>query len=118
MTPTLHELADFTGHTILFEDPNEDDWVILKPGNAFVKQFYDQMVIIGHICKTFTVAQFLSSEDALQGQCWWCKEHVPESINTVWKLHNFDNLDRIIENVAFIKHWTLAQDGEEDDGTA
>ncbi|KKL76953.1 hypothetical protein LCGC14_2039700 [marine sediment metagenome] len=105
MTPTLHELADFTGHTILFTDPEHDDFVVLKAGNDFVKNFYGQMVIIGHRCKMFKVAQFLSSEDALQGQCWWCKAKVPESILTIWKLQNFDNLPRIIENVAFIKHW-------------
>ena len=105
MTPTLHELADFTGHEILFADPDHEDFVVLAAGNDFVRISYDQMAIIGHRCKTFKVAQFLSSEDALQGQCWWCKAKVPESILTIWKLQNFDQLPRITENVAFIKHW-------------
>ena len=88
MTPTPHELADFTGHKILFEDPENKDFVVLKAGNDFVKSFYEQMAIIGHRCKTFKVAQFLSSEDALQGECWWCKAKVPESILTIWKLQS------------------------------
>lgn len=117
MTPTLHELADFTGHEVLFTDPENEEFVVLKAGNDFVKQFYDQLVIIGHRCKTFKVAQFLSSEDAIQGQCWWCKADVPESVLTIWKLHNFDHLSTIIENVAFIKHWRPLLTKDDDDPT-
>ena len=86
----------FSSNKILFEDPEHDDFVILEAGNDFIKAFYEQQVIIGHRCKTFKVAQFLSSEDAMQGQCWWCKANIPESIITIWKLHNFDNLPRLI----------------------
>jgi len=115
MAPTLHELADFTGYEILFADPEHEDFVVLRAGNDFIKSFYDQIAIIGHRCKTFKVAQFLSSEDSLQGQCWWCKADVPESILTIWKLQNFDHLPRIIENVKFIKHWKAKEDAKDTD---
>ena len=33
---------------------------------------------------------FLDEEDTVKGRCWWCMEFVPEGLNALWKLQNWN----------------------------
>jgi hypothetical protein len=82
---------------VLFE---ADDWMILA--TTKLAGYRMQASVIGHYCEQFKTAevevgsdghiQFLDEEDALYGTCWWCREEIPEAVQTLWRLQNMDKI--------------------------
>lgn len=105
MTPTLHpDNEGFIKGQVIFEDEDHPEWAILKPVD--LQAYGDQDALIGHLCRRFTIGQYLNAEDGLTGTCWWCKEKVPTSILGVWRLMNFDRIPRLLERVEKNdQHW-------------
>jgi hypothetical protein len=83
----------------LFE---ENHWYVLKLYWTDEDSYGDNKLMdsgVGHDCQHFAdepdAVQILGGDDVLAGYCWWCKEEVPESIRTVWTLHNFDFIQQM-----------------------
>jgi len=87
-----------TKEDILFR---ENHWYVLKMHYEEVYAGDTSMYTsgVGHDCQHFNddvnAIQILGGDDVLAGMCWWCKEEVPVNIQTVWTLHNFDQVQRI-----------------------
>jgi hypothetical protein len=87
---------------ILFQ---EEGWYVLRLDRMLQEDPLDDLLedlgvasAIGHDCQHFSEmhnVQLLAGDDCLAGYCWWCKEAVPESVQTVWTIHNFDYIRSI-----------------------
>ncbi len=76
------------------------DWYIVNKShtNIWSRHLALQTTCIAHRCKYFNNAhQFLDEVDALQGACWWCKEKIPEEIQTLWRLMNADTIPEMMQ---------------------
>ena len=87
-------MSSFPGLQDYFEDDDvlfrEEPWAILSTDK--LAGYMNQVSVIGHKCDQFDVVQFLDEEDAIVGECWWCKHPIPESIQALWKMHNWEAL--------------------------
>ena len=39
---------------------------------------------------------YLDEEDTVTGKCWWCMTAVPEDVNALWKLQNWDVIPKVL----------------------
>lgn len=90
-------MVSFPGLQDYFEDEdvlfNADPWAILSTEK--LAGYMLQECVVGHKCVQFEIVQFLDEEDVLRGQCWWCKEVIPEEIQGLWKMYNWENLPKM-----------------------
>ncbi len=87
-------MSSFPGLQDYFE---EDDvmfeaipWAILKTDK--LAGYMAQVSVIGHKCDEFDIVQFLDEEDAIGGVCWWCKTVIPDEVQGLWKMLNWENI--------------------------
>ncbi len=77
-----------------------EGWYIVNKShtNIWNRHLALQTTCIAHQCEHFNDAhQFLDEVDALQGKCWWCKEKIPEKIQTLWRLMNADTIPEMMQ---------------------
>ena len=74
---------------------NADPWAILKTDK--LAGYMMQVAVIGHKCDQFDVVQFLDEEDCILGVCWWCKTPIPENVQGIWKMLNWETLPRMTQ---------------------
>ena len=86
--PGLQEYFDV--QDVLFE---ERPWAILATDK--LAGYMAQVAVVGHKCEKHDVVQFLDEEDALLGVCWWCKDKIPESIQALWKMLNWEHIPQM-----------------------
>ena len=87
-------MADFPGLPDYLEDSDilfdYRPWAIL--GLKKLAGYMAQGAVIAHKCDEFTIMQLMDEEDALRGQCWWCKVSIPEGVQFMWQMLNWDKL--------------------------
>ena len=86
--PGLQEYFD--PDDVLFD---ERPWAILKTDK--LAGYMAQVAVIGHKCDKFDVVQFLDEEDSIRGECWWCKTSIPEAVQGLWQMLNWENLPKM-----------------------
>ena len=86
--PSFPGLQDyFDPADVLYEDK---PWVVLSPDK--LAGYMMQKAVIGHKCDEFDVVQFMDEEDCIWGECWWCKTTIPDNIQFMWQMLNWDKL--------------------------
>lgn len=80
----------FEKDDVLFE---ANPWAIVKTDK--LAGYMAQIAVIGHKCDRFDVVQFLDEEDCLLGVCWWCKESIPDEIQGMWKMLNWNQIPKM-----------------------
>jgi len=87
-------VSDFPGLPDYMEDSDlifdQRPWAIL--GTDKLAGYMAQLAVVGHKCDGHTILQFMDEEDAIRGKCWWCKQSIPEGIQFMWKMLNWDKL--------------------------
>ena len=86
--PGLQEYFD--PEDVLFD---ERPWAILKTDK--LAGYMAQVAVVGHKCDKFDVVQFLDEEDSIRGECWWCKTTIPEGVQGLWQMLNWENLPKM-----------------------
>jgi hypothetical protein len=99
----------------------EDQWYVLKLDRMLDADPFDSENMrimqsgIGHDCRHFEIPnhiQILGGDDCVAGVCWWCKEVIPEAVQTIWTLHNFDYIETLDpEAIEFCKEDAKAARG-------
>ena len=77
----------FEEDDVLFSD---HPWAILKTDK--MAGYMKQVAVIGHKCDSFDVVQFMDAEDSIRGECWWCKTSIPDHIQGLWQMMNWDRI--------------------------
>ena len=88
--PRLQEY--FEDDDVLFSD---HPWVILSTDK--MAGYMNQTAVIGHKCSEFEIVQFMDEEDSIRGECWWCKTGIPDHIQGLWKMMNWEKLPNMRE---------------------
>lgn len=89
--PSFPGLQDYFEKDDVLFDANP--WAILSTDK--LAGYMMQVAVIGHKCDQFDVVQFLDEEDCILGVCWWCKTPIPENVQGMWKMLNWDTLPRM-----------------------
>ncbi len=51
--------------------------------------------VIGTWKSNLKESVYLDEEDTVKGRCWWCMKTVPEDVNALWKLQNWDVIPKV-----------------------
>ena len=90
-------MSDFPGLPEYLEEADilfdQRPWAIL--GIDKLAGYMAQKAIVGHKCKSFSVLQLMDEEDVIRGECWWCKDMIPEGVQFMWQMLNWQNLPKM-----------------------
>lgn len=83
-----NHIGRHTSENVLFTD---ETWTMTASNNDGLGSPTFDGARLWHLCKNDR-ERYQSPYDTIKGECWFCKDKVPEDIRTLWTLYNADNM--------------------------